>query len=194
MFSKIKEYCVSARYETAPVEVRSLLPTWQIPYGEIGKPLNLPSRSNQGWVMPTTVPQLIKPDYFKYPRRKLLWYPLILCIVFYYHYPYLQLFLLRRFRKQFFLGLPLNRRSLRLGCHLASSIDALCCQPGSCRRVCQMVVRVMRCLDTLEILMAICLSLAFRWERVVNIWLLKQKILFKTLPWSEHTACWSHLP
>jgi len=68
-----------------------------------------------------------------------------------------------------------------MGCHLPSSIGALCCQPGSSLRVYQTVMRMMRCLDSLEVLMAICLSLSFCWEGVVNIWLPKQKILFKTL-------------
>lgn len=86
------------------------------------------------------------------------------------------------FLKATFLGLCLNGRSLRLGCHLTSSIGALCGQLGSCRRVCQIIVRMMRCLDSLGVLMAIYLSFAFRWEGVVNIWLLKQKTLFKTLP------------
>lgn len=50
----------------------------------------------------------------------------------------------------------------------------------------------MRYLDTLEVLMAICLSLTFHCEGVVNIYLLKEKILFKTLSSSKQTVHCSH--
>lgn len=140
--------------------------------------------------MPNVVPQLIKPDYFKYPRGKLLWYALY-CVLL--PLSLFTAFSSETFLKAPFLGLHLKGSTLRLGCHLTSSIGSLCCQPGSCCGVCQMVMRMMRCLDSLEILMVICLSLVFHWEGVVNIWLLKQKTLFKTFPWSRRTALWSHL-
>lgn len=65
----------------------------------------LPFKHKQGWLMPTTVPQLLKSVYFKYPKRKFLCYPPILCIAFCYHCPFLQFFLLRHFWNEFRIAL-----------------------------------------------------------------------------------------
>lgn len=100
-FSKVKGYCVSPRYKTA----RSEIPvTYVLNAGKMAKDFTFhfffftSLQRKQGWVVPNTVPQLIKPDSFKYPREK----SSAPCIAFYYHYPYLYFFLLRHIWKQHF--------------------------------------------------------------------------------------------
>lgn len=75
------------------------------PCGKICKPLHLPFKCKQGWVMPTTVLQLLKPLYFKYPRGKLLCTNSLHCI-------FLPLSLFANFSPETFLkalGLGLHR-------------------------------------------------------------------------------------
>lgn len=84
--------------------------------------------------MTTTVPQLLKPVYFKYPRGKLLCYPPILCIVFCYHCPYLQLFFSWGISESVGFRSAPKQEFPEAGVPLASSAGTQCCQPGSCLR------------------------------------------------------------